>query len=304
MSTNALLRKHERTPIGHEASHEELSELDDQRLVEIAQDPILEQLPADQREKAISDTFELYLKTKEYVAPVVTGFTDSLLKEAGQDKQIIFAARDGLGSFEAARALLKKFPEAYGGAQPEQLAYLYFTRAAVTNSWNMITDYVKQAGLNPEAPTLIADIGMYGSIMYDLVSLLPKAEARYIISRNPNIPGYAVDATKNLGMDCLYQISGNPAVHFLEDTFSGTTSSPARLIEVGGKIIPDMKEGLEAYGPDELMKRKYAITAFGDYVSLLDVPPAEEERPAQVHAMDEFLLEGAQYHHLMVPHIR
>ena len=304
MPTNTLSRKHERTPIGHEASHDDLSELDDQRLVEIAQDPILEGLSADKREAAISDTFELYLKTKEYVAPVVTGFADSLLKEAGQDKQIIFAARDGLGSFEAAQALLKKFPEAYSGAQSEQLAYLYFTRAAVANSWNMITDYVKQAGLNPETPTLIADIGMYGSIMYDLVSLLPQAKARYIISRNPNIPGYAVDATKNLGMDCLYHISGNPAVHFLEDTFSGTTSSPARLIEVGGKILPDMKEGLEAYEPDELMKRKYAITAFGDYVSLLDVPPAAEERQAQVHAMDEFLLDGAQYHHLMVPHIR
>lgn len=72
MPTNTLSRKHERTPIGHEASHDDLSELDDQRLVEIAQDPILEGLSADKREAVISDTFELYLKTKEYVAPVVT----------------------------------------------------------------------------------------------------------------------------------------------------------------------------------------------------------------------------------------
>lgn len=281
------------------------SSINDHRLEEIMTDPLLDKLPEAERHEAAANAFELYIRSKEKLAPVVAGFASELLHNAGGG-QVIFAARDGLGAFEAAKELLDKFPDSYE-TKPDDLAYAYFTRKLMYNSeTHDLHSYVNQTlGMDSQKPTLVADIGMYGSIERELREVLPKSQLRYMISKNPSIPGYIHDDHDKFLHALSRGISGNPAIHFLEDTFSGTTSSPSRLVrdEATGNMVPEMREGEDAYEPAELMKRKYAAKAFGDYVSELDQPPADYSSQ-DVKALDEFLQDTDQYRHLMVPHIR
>ncbi len=279
--------------------------INDHRLEDIMTDPLLDKIPEVERHEAAANTFELYIRSKEKLAPVVAGFASELLHDAGGG-QVIFAARDGLGAYEAAKALLDKFPDSYE-AKPDDLAYAYFTRKLMYNSDpHDLHSYIsKTLGMDSEKPTLVADIGMYGSIEPELKKALPHSELRYMISVNPNIPGYIHDGQDKFLHALSRGISGNPAVHFLEDTFSGTTSSPSRLVRdtATGNMVPEMREGEDAYESAELMKRKYAAMAFGDYVSELDQPPSNN-LDQDVKALDEFLQDPDQYRHLMVPHIR
>ena len=271
-------------------------------LDDMMEDPILQSIPAEERLETVSDALELYTKSKDIVAPVITGFADSLLREAGGRKQIVFAARDGLGAYEAAKGLLSKFPQEYG-AHEDDMAYAYLTRKLVYgSSLEALRRYLAELGIDAQKPTLLADIGMYGSIMHTMEEVMPRVEARYVISRNPAIPGYADDYEGTTRMHSLERISGNPAIHFLEDTFSGCTNSPDKLVEQDGKLVPNIDA--EAFEPKELLKRKYAMRAFTDYARSLSTPPAVSEKASRIKALDRFLSEPEQYQHLMVPHVR
>lgn len=198
------------------------------------------------------------------------------------------------------------FPDAYE-ASSDALAYAYFTRSLMWHSTpEEVRAYVTQMlGMDPDKPTLVADIGMYGSIEHELRRVLPNMEFRFMISKNPGILGYIHDGKDRHLQAIARGIPGNPAVHFLEDTFSGTTSSPKRLVPdpVTDNMVPEMLEGEAAYGPAELMKRKYATLAFGDYVSELEQPPTGRSQ-SDIDKLDAFLQDTTQYQHLMVPHIR
>ncbi|MEO6728176.1 MAG: hypothetical protein ABIM96_04560 [Candidatus Saccharimonas sp.] len=271
-------------------------------LEDILADPILSDIPAEEQFEAVSDAFELYAKSKDIVAPVITGFADSLLREAEGLSQIVFAARDGLGAYEAAKLLLSKFPKEYD-VEDGDMAYAYLTRKLVYGSSHEdLRQYLAELGIDPQKPTLLADIGMYGSIMHTMQGVMPQVEARYLISRNQSIPGYADDYHNTTRMNSLATIVGNPATHFLEDTFSGCTNSPDKLVEKNGKLVPNIDEN--AFEPKELLKRKYAMRAFTDYVQSLDTPPSKSEKRSRVRALDSFLSDPGQYQHLMVPHVR
>lgn len=267
----------------------------------ISNDPLVDQVPDSEKHEAVSQAFELYLATKANVAPVITGFADDVLKNA-DGRQIIFAARDGLGAYEAAKLLLERFAPQYD-AHEDDLVFAYLTRRLVHGTDPAtLAKYLEQEGIRDlNKPVVIADIGMYGTIMYGLQEILPHAEARYIISRNPSIPGYA-DNGGSRRMDSFAGIMGNPAVHFMEDTFSGVTSSPSELENHNGTLVPNFTE--DAFEPKELLKRKYAIAAIVDYAATVDHIPTEGEQHEAVATLDEFLLDKEQYAHLMVPHIR
>lgn len=276
-------------------------DIDDVTLDDIMTDPILDRIPPEERHEVIGDTFELYAKAKDIVAPVIAGFADSLLKESSGKKQIIFAARDGLGAYEVAHALLQKFPGHYQ-TTGRDISYAYLTRKLVYASTpEELQRYLSGIGVDTTKPTLLADIGMYGSIVPSIEEIIPDMETRYIISRSHGIPGYADDSSNAERMRSLSFVPGNPAVHFLEDTFSGRTTSPTKLIERGDTLVPNFVEDL--YDPRELLKRKYAIRALIDYAQSLTEPPSQSDRKAHVAALDEFLLERSNYSHLMVPHI-
>lgn len=265
-------------------------------------DPILRSIPAEEQFEAVSDAFELYTRSKEIVAPVIAGFADALLREAHGERQIVFAARDGLGAYEAAKVLIAKFPDEYAIKETD-MAYAYLTRKLVYGSSpEDLQRYLSGLGIDIQGPTLLADIGMYGSIMHAMQGIMPQVEARYLISRNPAIPGYADDYNGSTRMNSLTTIIGNPATHFLEDTFSGCTNSPDKLIEQNGRLVPNIDEN--AFEPKELLKRKYAMRAFTDYVQSLDTPPSNSEKTSSIKLLDDFLSDPGQYQHLMVPHIR
>ncbi|QQS21579.1 hypothetical protein IPM09_03565 [Candidatus Saccharibacteria bacterium] len=295
-------RTHEVAPIDREGGvNDRVSSIEQSRLDEMLADPIVSNIPLAEQHEAVSQAFELYLKTKEFVAPVIVGFADELLREAGDTKQIVFAARDGLGPYVAAQALRQKFPDYYK-TMPEKLSYAYFTRKLMRNSTTEeIREYVTGLGINPDEPTLVADIGMFGSIQYEIARCFADAELRYLISRNWSIPGYLDDGSE-MQMRALDKgIMGNPVVHFMEDTFSGPTGSASRLVRQGDKLVPDVEYGV--YEPKELLKRVYAIKAFEDYVAEYDQPPRPGAALEANAKLDEFLCNVQNFQHLMVPHI-
>jgi hypothetical protein len=224
-------RTHEVAPIDREEGvNDRVSSIEQSRLDEMLADPIVSNIPLAEQHEAVSQAFELYLRTKEFVAPAIVGFADELLREAGDTKQIVFAARDGLGPHVAAQSLRQKFPDYYK-TMPKKLSYAYFTRKLMRNSIpEEIREYVTGLGINPDEPTLVADIGMFGSIQYEIAQSFADAELRYLISRNGSIPGY-LDNGREKQMRALGKgIMGNPVVHFMEDTFSGPTGSASCLV--------------------------------------------------------------------------
>lgn len=241
---------------------------------------------------------ELYEVSREIVAPVIAGFAHYVLEAAGARK-IIFAARDGLGPYVAGQELKDRFdyPEGIDG----QLVYAYLTRKIMyNNSASEISRYLRQHSVQPQDDVLLADIGMYGTFLPTLETILPRVNVHYLISRNPEVPGYA-DDLHNRRMNSMTHIVGNTAVHFLEDTYSGFIPSPTRLVEADGQLVPDTLG--ESYLPHIRTKRQAAIRAIIDYTRDLDDVPPNPDLTAISH-LDEFLSESARYTHLMVPHER
>lgn len=265
---------------------------------EISENPLLMEVPEDEREETLRSTFELYVAAKETVAPVITGFAHDLLTHAG-GKQIIFAGRDGIGPFIAASILKEKFD--YPKTDSDQLIYAYLTRRIVDNTpVDVLQDYLQQEGLTDTSDKVIlADIGMYGSIVSKIKRALPAVETRYLISKNYSIPGYADSDSQP--MASLESVIGNPAVHFMEDTFSGDIPSPSELVSKDGKLVPNT--GDRGYPPAELLKRTYALKAIEDYATSVQEKPASGKSDA-IAKLDDFLSDPSHFSHLMVPHAR
>lgn len=271
-------------------------------LEDMSTDPILEGMSEGEKREVIKDAFELYEIAKDIVAPVVVGFADDLLQESA-GRKIMFAARDGVGTYVAAQRLLERFPESYEEKTDEDLLYPYLTRKVVfdANSSELV-DYLHQCGVeDTSSPVVMADIGMFGSVVGRLKHVLPGLETRYLISRNASIPGYADDGSGQ--MPSMRAIIGNPAVHFIEDTFSGLTSSASMLLAAeDGTLHPDIKQ--DAYPAPELLKRKYALRAIEDAVAELPDSPDQNQRGEWVKKLDEFLYDPNNYDGMMVPHER
>lgn len=266
---------------------------------QIANDPFMQSVSSGDRESLIRRTAELYRVARDVVGPVVTGFADSLLREA-EGRKVIFAARDGIGSYMAAGKLLQKFE--YPGMGPESIAYGYFSRRVVCGVGSaVLRQYVEQLGVNPDQGVLLADIGFGGSIISYLRQVMPNLEPRYIMSTNSSIPGYAHAEHGRFQMKSMNHIGGNPAVHFMEDTFSGMIASPGSLVSVGESLVPDTH--LNAYPADVAIRRKYALLGVEDYAASITAPPDQSNLDA-IAALDKFLSNTSNYEHLMVPHER
>jgi hypothetical protein len=287
-------KKTENVADNTEPEHEIVTENWDDVRAEIENDSLLEQVPEHDRHEALVNTYELYRVAREKVAPVITGFADSLLEEAS-NKQIIFAARDGLGAYKAASILKEKFD--YANKDPEQLVYAYLTRKVVYGTASdTLKEYLHQVGVgDTDADIILADIGMYGTILPAMQRMLPHMQPHYLISKTPEVPGYATNMTS------VEEVIGNPAIHFLEDTFSGPIPSPTELVDTGNGIEPNTVH--ETFPPEEMLKRKYGLKAIEDYVVTLKGRPAQPPVEA-MHNLDMLLSDSSAYQHLMVPHAR
>jgi hypothetical protein len=269
-----------------------------QREADIANEPLLQEIAVEDREAAKQRVIELYNASNEYVAPVIAGFAEHLL-ESAKGQQIILAGRDGIGTYIAAKKLQEKFPEP--NEEMDQVLYAYLTRSIVFDTQpDILKKYLLQEGLRDvDAPVIIGDIGMYGSMMPRLRKALPQARAEYLISKAVTIPGYASNVVS--GMDSMKQVSGNAAVHFMEDTFSGPITSPNGLVEqTDGSIAVSIPP--HTFSAEEQLKRQYALQAIDDYVATLGKRPTTATSARDIRKLDVFLENADNYRELMVPH--
>ncbi len=264
--------------------------------------------------EAITHTIELYTKTQEFVAPVVVSFADFLLQKlskSGKSTKLVCAARDGIGAYLAAQKLLEKFPANYPNVDAHQLAYAYLSRHVVFNSSPEILErHLQELGLNPGDSIILADIGMYGSMLAALREKLPNfrlESVEYLISRTPQANGYL--DTPQYTMSSVVNVVGNPAVHFLEDTYSGSIASPTRLVETGSELVPDTISS--EYSGEIALKREFALRAITDFVQDLAATTSPDQPqalpidfPNAKKRLDEFLADQNNFRHLMVPHER
>jgi hypothetical protein len=260
------------------------------------------------KQRLIDETVELYDKAKEMVAPVIAAFAHHLLQSIsgkGKDHKVVFIARDSLGTYRVAQALLAKFPDKYPGISSQQLVYAYLTRKVVWNSpRTTITEYLKQLGINNTDKVIYTDIGMYGATI-DTLNNLPISviNHQYLISCTPRAKGFLYEQygdNPEKRMSVFRSIVGNPAVHFMEDTFAGLIQSPTALVKTELGLEPNTKE--MGYPPDIAVKRQFALRALEDYIPTMISP--EVDIKAAREKLNTFLSDTTNYKHIMVPHER
>jgi len=258
------------------------------------------------RERLIAETMELYDCTQEFVAPVITAFSNNLLRGSSDrgGATVIYAARDGLGSYLVSKALLEKFPDRYDAVGSEQLVYAYLTRKVVwDSSRDTLRRYFAELGVPIEKEIVLADVGMYGSILEDLDFKVPEyriTAVEYLISRTSKARGFLDDGHEHQ-LPVFRFISGNPAVHFLEDTYSGSLTSPEGLEDVDGRLQPDTLNS--GYEPEVAIKREFALKALEDYAAAIEDPDEVSVQEAKIK-LNEFLSDTGNFRNLMVPHER
>jgi len=220
-------------------------------------------------EDAASKAMELYNKTIENLSPVIIGFAHKLLTELSQkgDKsKLVFAGRDGIGSYNVAIKLLERFPNLYPNVTDKQLKYMMLTRKIVGNSSKeTLLQYFVQEDIFQSDNVTIVDVGMYGYIDSVLRTKLPEItweKPEFLISKTDKANGYIYDG-KVKDSSVFVTVPGNPAVHFLEDTFSGEMTSPTSLVAENGWLVPDSLSHLAktSFPPEERIKRRFALKA-------------------------------------------
>lgn len=312
MKTERILRffsnfKPTRSEAGSEPEKPE-KKIDD-TLEDLAHQEIINLCEGHEDPELEKNTFDLYKVARDEFAPVFVNFADMLLKKASNLEnggKIIFMARDGLASYEAAKLLLEKFPDRYPGVNKDQILYVYLTRTMVfTQEDAIIKEYLEQEGIHKDDQIILADVGMYGSMISRLEELFKdyaKIEShQYLISRTDRAEGFLSDY-ENRQMSVFQQIPGNPAVHFLEDTFSGQIKSPQSLIKEGDMILPDTHS--DRYDFPISLKRNFAIRGVRDFIKSIDSLDSMETTDQIRERLNGFLLDKNNFNRLMVPHER
>ena len=234
---------------------------------------------------------------------MIAAFADHLLRQVVEDPKakIVFAGRDGLGPYLMAQKLLERFPDHYPNIASDRLVYAFLTRKVVQHSSAAtLQEYFKQLGITVDDNIVLADVGMYGTMLFPLKEKLSGfnfAKIEYLISRTGQANGFIDDGDANT-MPVFDRISGNPAIHFLEDTFSGTIKSPEQLVATEHGLEPNTLT--TTYEDLEALKREYALQSLIDYVSILESPKINLYEAKQ--RLNDFLQNPTQYKDLMVPH--
>ena len=258
----------------------------------------------EKQEELLRDAARLYEVSRDEVAPVVLDFAGWCLEKVAPGQTVLFLARDGLAPWIAARLLVRqgRFP----GISEEQLKYAQLSRKIMwEESRETIRDYLSQIGVeNDGGDLLMVDIGMYGAIHSSLQNLYPqkKAKSLFLISASnqEGIEGYLSDVKKKSKFDdpLWKNISGNPAVHFLEDTFSGFYSSTQGLERTeGGAIQPQLGA---PYSREVYLKRLAAVWGVADYALAQEGgDPAKNSAGLSAYLTSQFQEDKK---HIMVPH--
>lgn len=259
----------------------------------------------DRRNELLNNALRLYEVSRGTIAPVIKDYASWLLNDLKPDQRLLFLARDALMPWVASRLLVRqgKFPE----ITKDQLQYAYLSRKLMwQESPEKIKKYLKQLGVeDDDKDLLMADVGVYGAVHHALQELYPQKnlKSRFFISaaNGDEFEGYLYDQQRD-GRDigsAWSSISGNPAVHFLEDTFSGFYGSAKNLKEKGdGSVIPQLTT---PYSRETYLKRLAALEGIVDCVLTenSDNDPATNKQNLETYLQTQFH-EDAPY--IMVPH--
>lgn len=264
----------------------------------------LEDIGKKKQEEILQDSLRLYEVSRDKVAPVVLDFARWCLERAKPGQKVLFLARDGLAPWIAARLLVRqgKFP----GITEDQLKYAHLSRNI---TWQedeaTLKQYLAQLGVEDnEDDLLTVDVGMFGAIHRSLQELYPqkKVSSLYLISasRDEGIEGYLSDIKKGTSsIDPIWKsIPGNPAVHFIEDTFAGFYGSTQGLEKSeDGTIKP--KIGVP-YSREVYLKRLAAIDGIVDHtLSLEQGDPKKNSTTLNNYLASQFKTDQK---YIMVPH--
>jgi hypothetical protein len=223
---------------------------------------------------------QLYDASYFRVAPSIIASVDQMLKgvgDNGANSEFFFLARDGLGAFNIAKILLGKFPERYPGVRENQLHYVYVNRKTIYSEF--MPTYLEQNGLTPGKTAHFFDLGWFGSMYSELKEICKESGAQlggmYLVFNDgskKNIHPFHETAFKP-NHPPIHDVEGIPAVHFLEDTFSGFETRPNNLIQetASGKIVTSQTQ---RYSGDKMNKRSIAL--LGLHQAAQDIETTEE----------------------------
>ena len=239
----------------------------------------------------------LYREAYARVAPVVMGAVDDCLRNALSsvregESQFYFLARDGLGGYKIAKKLIQSFPQRYSATRLDQLHYVHLNKDTLKSP--LAKSYLIESGLRSGHTAYFFDIGWGGSTTPDLKALVRDVGADFghtclvFSHREPTQDVRSFIRFHFDGDDHPFgQVSSNPAVHFMEDTFSGSFKRSITL-SPGEKVTPN---GLDrSYEGDVLVKRVTAIQALEDAVADL-----VQSGPAELDAIDVASAKGVLY---------
>jgi len=247
----------------------------------------------------------VYDKAYEHVAPAVIGAADQILRDAAKQSQakVMFIARDGIGGYEVAKILIKRFPERYPGLTQGSIKYVFLNKHTLRSEH--AKRYLQQQGVENGTPTYFFDLGWYGSMESNYKMLTQQAAGDYKGLRlmlSPDSQRAYISLRDTSGP--YASIPGNPAVHFMEDTFSGVQPRPSQLtIAENGTVAPVFPD--QAYTGTDYDMRVFALEALKD--SAQDIALGDLNALTPDHARKKlFELVGnpEAYKPIMVPHER
>ncbi len=258
------------------------------------------------KEEVVKKALELYMESRDSVAPTICDFADHVLKGTGEGTKLLFLARDALGVYEASTILLDRFPQKYREIPQESLVYVYLNRKVMFNSDPQdIFRYLKQEGLGQGDQVNIVDIGMYGTIINPLKKILSLRDigvtnVKFLISRSDVAEGF-IDDGRDKQMKAFPRISGNLAVHFMEDTFSGYVKSPSKLVRTQNPtaLQPDTID--QKYGFPEILYRHVAIQAIKDYAAAVEYREVGNISE-HIEKLDTLLCDANRLKRIMIQH--
>ncbi len=192
-----------------------------------------------------------YLLSMQYYSPVIVKWMDSLLQR-GDDKKLVFLARDGIVFHDVAATLLEKYPERYPNMTKEKLVVAWLSRKSskdAASRGELAERYFKQLGIEPNESIVLVDTGCTGSIKREIAPLIKnEIECQFSVSRNPAIRGFWDNCDFSLQALAFVILPPNhedawandpkSANDWVEDTHRGNFIGAERLVEENGVIYP------------------------------------------------------------------
>ncbi|WP_158021720.1 hypothetical protein [Candidatus Protochlamydia naegleriophila] len=192
-----------------------------------------------------------YLLTMQYYSPVIVKWMDSLLQR-GDDKKLVFLARDGIVFHDVAATLLEKYPERYPNMTKEKLVVAWLSRKSskdAASRGGLTERYFKQLGIEPNESIVLVDTGCTGSIKREIAPLIKNnIECQFSVSRNPAIRGFWDNCDFSLQALAFVILPSDHqdawanfpkiANDWVEDTHRGNFIGAERLVEENGIIYP------------------------------------------------------------------